>query len=164
MNNAQHEENNRLAPDPLELSRVRPDLSAKQPVTRPQWFAVAAIAAAVAGTAIAAPWQTARAAVAAATVFYLVVTVYKLLLIRLSVAARAGIRVTPEELAAQRDAEMTVYSMLIPMYREPETVPQMIKALQELDYPADRKDVQFLLEDDDPETRAATDSLMSRSL
>jgi cellulose synthase/poly-beta-1,6-N-acetylglucosamine synthase-like glycosyltransferase len=113
------------------------------------------LAAAVAAAALAWPLATARAGVAFATVFYMLYSLYKVLLIRLSVAGRSQITVTPQELADQDPRRLPRYSILVPMYREPETVPQMVKALDEMDYPEDLKDVQFLIEEDDSDTRLA---------
>lgn len=141
--------------DPLALCRRRPELSAHIPiVTRQRVFIIAGC---LAFLALAAwrPWPTARAFVLLSTLFYLVVTLYKFVLVRLSIAHEAEIRVSPRELAARRDETLPVYSILIPMYHEPETVPQMVAALAALDYPAHKKDVQFLLEADDEATRAA---------
>ncbi|MEM7523082.1 MAG: glycosyltransferase family 2 protein [Pseudomonadota bacterium] len=46
-------------------------------------------------------------------------------------------------------------SLLIPLYREPETVAQLITALEALDYPRELLDVKIILEANDHETRAA---------
>ncbi|SHL52490.1 glycosyltransferase family 2 protein [Roseibium suaedae] len=48
-----------------------------------------------------------------------------------------------------------VYTVLVPLYREASVVEDLIKGLGELDYPADRLEILFLLERDDPETRQA---------
>jgi len=48
------------------------------------------------------------------------------------------------------------YTLLVPLYREAAVIPQLAGALSQLHWPADRLDVQILLEADDPETiRAA---------
>jgi cellulose synthase/poly-beta-1,6-N-acetylglucosamine synthase-like glycosyltransferase len=141
--------------DPLALSRHRPDLSAKTPIVASQKAMFVVLALGLIWAAVAHPWAAAKAFVALSTVFYVVFTAYKLLLMRLSVARHAELTISAEDLAEQNGFDLPVYSILVPMYHEPETVPQMVRALTELDYPADRKDVQFLLEEDDAATRDA---------
>jgi len=53
--------------------------------------------------------------------------------------------------------ELPVYTILVPAYREPEVIPFLVKALRNLDYPLNRLDVIFLLEEDDRETRRAVE-------
>ena len=144
-----------MATDPLELSRIRPDLSAKTPLTVVQKLLAALGSLGIVALCVWKPWATARSLIMALTVFYIVFTLYKLLLMRLSIAGRAEIRIGDADLAAQLDTDLPVYSILVPMYKEPETVPQMIQALIRLDYPPTKKDVQFLLEEDDAATRSA---------
>lgn len=56
--------------------------------------------------------------------------------------------------AALRDDELPLYSVLVPVYREPEVVPKLLRALANLDYPHEKLDVLLLLEEDDLETIA----------
>lgn len=145
--------------DPLILSRVRPDWSASEPVTRRQriWIVLACVV--VLGLTVIDPMRTARGFVLLSTLFYLAFTLYKLLLVRASVARHAEMRFSAAEIAAEQDFDWPLYSVLVPMYHEPETVSQMVAALEAMDYPADRKDVQFLLEEDDEATLAAARAL-----
>ena len=146
-------------PDPLALRNRRPELSAWEPLTRSQkrfcMFGCAAIVVA----AILAPWTTARVFVALSTAFYLLFTVYKLVLARRSLSHSAEIKITAQELRAMDNSSLPVYSVLVPMYHEPETVAHLVKALDAMDYPADKKDIQLLLEEDDPATIAAVDAI-----
>lgn len=50
---------------------------------------------------------------------------------------------------------LPVYSVLIPMYRETESLPGMLKSLRALDYPASKLDIKLVLEADDEATLAA---------
>ena len=52
-------------------------------------------------------------------------------------------------------ADLPVYTILAPLYDEPEIVPQLIEALSDLDYPPDLLDIKLLLEEDDARTLAA---------
>jgi hypothetical protein len=53
------------------------------------------------------------------------------------------------------DADLPVYTVLVPLRREAAVVPQLLKALSALDYPAAKLDIKLLLEADDPETGPA---------
>ncbi len=89
------------------------------------------------------------------TTFYLVVSVYKFYLIHLSLGPEQELRFTPQELAALRDEDLPVYTILVPLYREKETLERLVDGLKRLDYPKDKLDVLLLLEEDDKETIAA---------
>ncbi len=47
------------------------------------------------------------------------------------------------------ELDLPVYSVLVPLYKEPETVGQLVTGLSKLDYPQDRLDVLLLFEEDD---------------
>ena len=140
--------------DPLELASKRPDWCAKVPLTRFQRFLLVLAALALVACAVLRPFATARAFVLVSTVFYLILTLYKLRL------AAASARV-PKSAGAGRATvvgDWPIYSILVPMYKEPEVVPQMVRGLAALDYPLERLDVQLLLEEDDAATIAAARS------
>lgn len=145
--------------DPLELSHRRPDWSASQPMTRGQKAAVAVVLVLLATLFVLAPLATARGLIAVCTVFYVVMTLYKFIVIRASLSPDAILSFSPEQIRAQEPRGWPVFSVLVPMYKEPETVKQMVASLEAMDYPADRKDVQILLEADDEATLAAARAL-----
>src|SRR6266496_4744074 len=60
---------------------------------------------------------------------------------------------------ALADANWPQYTILCPLYREAEVVPQFVKAMQALDYPADKLQILFLTEEDDVETRKAIEAM-----
>jgi glycosyltransferase XagB len=53
------------------------------------------------------------------------------------------------------DAELPVYSIIAPLYREAAVVRQLSSAVDSLDYPRAKLDVVFVVEEDDFETQAA---------
>jgi len=59
----------------------------------------------------------------------------------------------PERLS--RDAELPVYSVLVPLRDEAHMVPQLVRALLDLDYPQEKLDVKFIVEEESPATVAA---------
>ncbi|MGB0852280.1 MAG: glycosyltransferase family 2 protein [Pikeienuella sp.] len=58
-------------------------------------------------------------------------------------------------IADQINKPLPRVSLLIPLYREPETAPLLIKSLRALDYPPELLDVKLVLEADDDETAPA---------
>lgn len=145
--------------DPLELSKKHPEWSASVPITKMQKRAVLAFFVLLLAAVVFAPLKTAQVLIALCTIFYMILTLYKFVVIRASISPGASINYTPEEMAAEEPREWPIYSVLIPMYKEPEVLAQMIKAMTEMDYPADKKDVQFLLEEDDVLTLTAAKAM-----
>ncbi len=54
-----------------------------------------------------------------------------------------------------RDRELPLYTILVPLYREANSIQGLIAALQRLDYPKEKLDVKLIVEPDDWETRNA---------
>ena len=86
--------------------------------------------------------------------FYLIVIAYKLAAVLLSVVKRGEIVVTAAEVAALKDDELPVYTILVPLYHEKEVASKITRYIARLDYPQDKLDVKLLLEEDDAETLA----------
>jgi cellulose synthase/poly-beta-1,6-N-acetylglucosamine synthase-like glycosyltransferase len=56
------------------------------------------------------------------------------------------------EARALRDEDLPVFTVLVPMYKEPATLPMLARSLRELDYPLGKLDIKLVLEADDIET------------
>jgi hypothetical protein len=84
--------------------------------------------------------------------FYLTLVLYKVLLIHLSLGAPRDLEFPPEEIAALRDEDLPVYTILVPLYHETESLGRMVDGLQQIDYPREKLQVLLLLEEDDAET------------
>jgi len=86
------------------------------------------------------------------------------LILNASMALRT-FRNSPEEhisddiVHALKDADWPMYTILCPLYREAQVVPQFVQAMQALDYPPDKLQILFLTEADDSETRRAIRAL-----
>lgn len=81
------------------------------------------------------------------------------ILVRLA-ATDAGAR--PRRVAATRrtrDAELPVYTILVPLYREARVAEKLVRSLDRLDYPYARLDIKLLVEAEDRETRDALTAL-----
>ena len=53
------------------------------------------------------------------------------------------------------DEALPVYSVLVPLYRERGTIPDLLTALSNLDYPPEKLDIKMIVEADDGETLAS---------
>lgn len=60
---------------------------------------------------------------------------------------------------ALTDASWPSYTILCPLYRETDVVPQFVRAMQALDYPTDKLQILCLTEEDDVETRTAIEAM-----
>ncbi|MCL4535472.1 MAG: glycosyltransferase [Bacteroidetes bacterium] len=89
------------------------------------------------------------------TLFYVSFSSYKFYLIYKALSHSLEIPLLPEEIATLDDRDLPVYTVLVPVYREAEVLPTLIQAIDNMDYPKTKLDVQILLEEDDKETIAA---------
>ncbi len=135
------------------LRESRPDESASKVFTYPQ-IATGIILAIlfVMGLLLNAS-TTMSAFVVIISLIYMVSIFYKLAL-SLASESRTGDSVLIEQVKALDDAELPIYSILVPVYKEPEVVPRLLKALSRIDYPREKLDVLILMEEDDFETIA----------
>jgi len=60
--------------------------------------------------------------------------------------------VTDEEVAALDEQTLPTYSILLPMYHEAATLPNIAASLRAIDYPLSKLDIKLILEQDDDET------------
>jgi cellulose synthase/poly-beta-1,6-N-acetylglucosamine synthase-like glycosyltransferase len=64
----------------------------------------------------------------------------------------AGIQKTRGDIASEG---LPIYSIILPLRREAKVIDQLLSAIERLDYPAAKLDVIVVVEEDEPETRAA---------
>lgn len=108
----------------------------------------------VAGLAVSAV-ETVIAVLSLITICYVAVTVNRAVLFVRSRRAANTVQVSDAEARAVADAELPVYTVLVPAYREPEVIGRLVTNLANLEYPHSKLDIKFLLESDDDETIAA---------
>ena len=141
------------------LRKIAPHLSAHNGMTKRQrhvlmWF----LAVMILGFAVI-PLITGIIFVATATVIYTAVIAVRLLLIVKSIDQNDQ---SVEQTAYLiPDRELPFASVLVPAYKEPEMVRELIAALGALDYPADRLELLLVLEGDDEETIAAAREVLN---
>jgi cellulose synthase/poly-beta-1,6-N-acetylglucosamine synthase-like glycosyltransferase len=141
------------------FSVLTPPQSARQAFTRGQVVVLAALALVwLAGLVIFAMPTLALSML----LFTLVYARNLVNLAYVAVKALAGTTTAnhSDEIIAQlRDVEWPRYTVLCPLYREAEVVPQFARAMQSLDYPVDRLQILLLTEAGDAETREAIEHL-----
>jgi len=137
----------------------RPKLSALQTFTTGQVVAFALIGLLWIAGVLVFRLEFLAAVIAAVTIVY-----FLNLIISFSLATKA-FRDPPEEhisddiVNALKDAEWPEYTILCPLYKEAQVVPQFVKAMTALDYPAEKLQILFLTEEDDNATRNAIRAL-----
>lgn len=62
------------------------------------------------------------------------------------------IKVSKREISLVQDDELPIYTIFCPLYKEWQVVPQFAKAMGDLDYPKEKLQIVFLLEENDAET------------
>ncbi len=102
---------------------------------------------------ILAPLATAIGLALTATIFYLTSSLYRFRLVEQSLKHEMDSPVTEQDIADLDERELPIYSVLLPMYKEAEVVPKLLRSLTNLDYPAEKLDILLLIEEDDHETR-----------
>ena len=76
---------------------------------------------------------------------------------RLMVSA-SGLALTARDSPPLSDAALPVYSVLVPLSKEADVLPELLEALRALDYPRAKLDVLLLIEPEDLPTRAALET------
>lgn len=90
--------------------------------------------------------------VAMLTFIYFADLLFNLFLIIRSFSKPPEIEVSEEELKRINDDLLPRYTIMCPLYKEANVLPQFVRAMSELDYPKEKLQVMLLLEEDDRET------------
>lgn len=136
------------------LKTNSPALSAATSTRRLRVVAVAALAMLALG-AIVAPTVTA---------FTVELTLAMLFLawLGLRLAGAVIARSAPTPLPHTSDSDLPIYTVIAALYREASSVAGLLRAIERLDYPAEKLDVILAVEADDRETRAAIAAVKRR--
>ncbi|TMV50885.1 glycosyltransferase [Paenibacillus mesophilus] len=81
--------------------------------------------------------------------FYFSMTLFKFLIIMYGTRENAQIRFTPDQIEQIDERTLPIYTILVPMYKESEVIPQLLDNIESLDYPKAKLDVRLLIEEDD---------------
>ncbi len=98
------------------------------------------------------PVLTLTAIILIAQLFYILSIAFKLIVSVAGAKSEMQQFITEEEVRALRDDELPVYTVLVPVYKEPEVIGILMESLKKMDYPQNKLDVILLLEEDDTET------------
>ncbi len=135
-----------------DLMRRSPNESAHTVLSRPQkWFFIL-LSIGIVGCLAFFPIPTLTVFMTLSTFFYLSFSGYKFYLIYRALSHTLEVPVTREDVEALDDRELSVYTILVPLYKESEILPALVAGLSRLDYPLEKLDVKLLLEEDDTET------------
>jgi len=141
------------------LLRDRPEDSASYTLTTGQRAALVVLGLLALLGLLVAPLFTLVTLNAMGQAYYLGSALLKLWLIVRLGSLGHGVEIPLDELSQIDRADLPMYTVLVPIYREARVLPVLARALSELDYPHDRLDVKLLMEADDAETIAAAQSL-----
>jgi glycosyltransferase XagB len=144
----------------FELSELDPDMSAQRVFTPAQVLIGFALMTAVMAGLAFAPIATLIVLNIVMGLFYLGSFVFKGILVAVG-GGRATETDMNIEVAARalRDDELPVFTVLVPMFREPQVLPRLAQALRALDYPLGKLDIKIVLEAEDEETIAVAQTL-----
>ncbi len=133
--------------------------SALHTLTSGQTLCLLALALACALGLIFFTAQTLVSVLTVITVFYVVDLCVNFFLAARTLNHSVEERIDDGVVRSLANAEWPRYTVLCPLYREAEVVPQFIQAMLALDYPADKLQILLLTEADDTRTRAALEAL-----
>ena len=132
-------------------------LSARHPLSRKQRLGLVVLAI-VTAAAFLLTWRVSLAVILSiCALYFLVSSVDKFVLVTRGMSGRGVLRVSDDDARAIPDADLPVYTVLLPVYGEPEIVANLVAGVGKIDYPADKLDILLVLEADDHETRAAVE-------
>ncbi len=138
-----------------ELFRQNPGLSARVVFSRGQKVGFAILAAIALVALVLWPVATVVTIITLVSVTFLASTVFKYAVAMQGAKYDVVERVTREQVESLRDDELPVYTVLVPVFKEANIVPQLVGNLGRIDYPADKLEVLVLIEEEDHLTRDA---------
>ncbi|MBA2286223.1 MAG: glycosyltransferase [Ktedonobacteraceae bacterium] len=97
---------------------------------------------------------------AVATVFYIGDVLFFFYLSLRALHSSTGEYIEDAVVHALAAADWPHYTVLCPLYREADVVPQLARAMQRLDYPTDKLQILILIQDDDAETYQALQKVL----
>lgn len=138
-----------------ELFRQNPALSAREVLSREQRIGFIVLLAVGLLSLMIAPIPVAIAALTSTSLVFLGGTLFKFFVAMRGATLDVVEDVTSEQLAALRDDELPVYSVLVPLFREADAIHRVISTLGSIDWPAAKLEVLILVEEEDATTLAA---------
>ncbi|MGH8704237.1 MAG: glycosyltransferase family 2 protein [Burkholderiales bacterium] len=146
------------------LADAAPEYSARTVITPHQVVSLGVTVTALALALYVAPTPTIIAINIVVAMFYLLTFGLRAVLSWYGAARATEYKISTTEVRALRDADLPYYTVLVPMYKEPEVLPILAAALRKLNYPRSKLDIKLLLEEGDSETIEAAKRLQLESI
>jgi glycosyltransferase XagB len=134
------------------LRDVNPMLSAERTFVPRQRNGILIALVVLAVLTVLWPYIVLPALIGLATLAYLSTIVFRVSLMFHAARHPGTAVVTDEEARAFPDDKLPTYTVMIPCYKEPEVVAQLLHGMVTMEYPRDKMDVKLLLEADDGAT------------
>ena len=141
------------------LSERAPEHSAKQVFTGAQLFGIYLLVTAMLAYLFFNTIQAIIVLNLLITVFLLVNFGLRALLTWVGADRHIEVKVTNHQVKMVKDIELPTFTVLVPMYKEPEVLPMLTESLRRLDYPLSKLDIKLILEEDDDKTINAAKEL-----
>ena len=129
--------------------------SARSVLTSRQGVGLLALLGVLGCSLVLAPQLTVVTCSAIVATVFLVCVLFKFAVCMIGASHENDVIDTDEELAHVSEADLPIYTVLVPCYHEANVLPQLLDNLACLDYPPEKLDILLLLEEDDDETREA---------
>ncbi len=84
--------------------------------------------------------------------FYVVIILFKFIVSLAGAKSEMEQYITEEEIKSISEKDLPVYTILVPVYKEPETIGILINSLKKINYPQNKLDIILLFEEDDKQT------------
>lgn len=134
------------------------EYSASRVLTTRQACCLAVLLAAIV-IAAAFDWRmTSTVLIGLSALYFVLSTTDRVVLMLRGLDGRALLRVSDEEALALPADELPVYTVLLPVYDEPDIVETLVQGIGRIDYPRDRLQVLLVMEADDAATINAFDA------
>lgn len=134
------------------LEKALPHFSASEVLTVRQKLALLGAAAAIILLAAAFPKAVALLALGLLTLGYSSLVGFRIATFVVGLQSSAEIHISDEEALAIPDADLPIYTVLLPAYDEPRIAIDVIDGVGKLNYPRDKLDILICLEADDDVT------------
>ena len=141
------------------LSTSYPAYSAARVIIGSQVFALYLLACMALIWLVLSPWSFLLTLNILVTLFLVVSFSFKLLLIWRGSHGDVDAGLPTSAIHELNWQELPVYSILVPMYKEAEVLPLIVRSLAQLNYPQEKLDIKLVLEEDDLETQARARAL-----
>lgn len=134
----------------VSYSKLHPDQTALYNTTRSQQMLIVGLFCTFVVSLLVAPTATIITTAAAISLVYFIDLLFNFFLIYRGFAKEPEITINEQDISNR--SAWPVYTILCPLYKEWQVLPQFIKAISQLEYPKNKLQVLLLLEENDTET------------